>query len=241
MTITAGTLIRDAYLLASVLELAEEPQGFYATQGLISLNDVITQWGNIGIYIPYDSVYKITLQPGVQTYTTRQVIVDISEGNIQTPNSSETNTNLITPLKLATLKERNLFNDNFRARPNLVYVEREQVILDNDQNSQGSKFTLYPTPDSSYDLTLYLKFELKFVSLFEQLVQFPNYYFKPLKYQLAKDFSDLYKTVLPPQFFEEYNRLMQELKATNPSDISLQNSNPFLERRPFRPRAYYVL
>jgi hypothetical protein len=241
VTITAGTLIRDAYLLASVLELSEEPQGFYATQGLISLNDVITQWGNIGIYIPYDSVYKITLQPGVATYTTRQVIVDINEGNITTPNSSDTNANLLTPLKLATLKERNLFNDNFQGRPNLIYLERQQVILDNDQNSQGSQFTLYPTPDSSYDLTLNLKWELRFVNLFEQLVQFPNYYLKPLKYQLAKDFSDLYKTVLPPQFFEEYNRLMQELKATNPSDMSIQNSNPFLERRPFRPRSYYVL
>jgi hypothetical protein len=241
VTITAGTLIRDAYLLASVLDLSEEPEGFYATQGLLTLNDVITQWGNIGIYIPYDSVYQITVQPGVATYTTRKVIVNISEGNIVTPNSSTTNSNLITPLKLATLKERNLFNNNYQGRPNLIYLERQQVILNNDQNSEGSQYTLYPTPDSSYNLTLYLKWQLKFVSLFEQLVQFPDYYLKPLKYQLAKDFSDLYKTVLPPQFFEEYNRLMQELKATNPSDMTIQNSNPFLERRPFRPRSYYVL
>jgi len=240
MPIIAGELIREAYKLASVLGQSEEPQGFYSIEGLNFLNEIISQWGALGVYIPYDSKLELVLQQGVATYEVTPVIAELLEGNITTPGSSPGRSELLSVLRIATPKEANLFQNNITSRPEFMYLRREQTVIDDLTGELGSTLEFYPIPDSGYTATLLLKFQLKIVNMTDPLNQFPDYYLKPLRYQLAKDLSALYKTELPPAFFDEYERLMTELKATNPSDLTIQNTNPFLNRRPFRPYNYYV-
>ena len=59
---------------------------------------------------------------------------------------------------------------------------------------------------------------------------------KPLKYQLTKDLSDYFETLLSDRFMLEYDRLMVDMKAANQKDMTVINKNPFNNfGRRFRP------
>jgi hypothetical protein len=240
MTIIAGELIRESFKLASVLGQDEEPQGSYAIEGLNFLNEIISQWGSLGVYIPYDSKLELTLQQGVSKYEISPVIAELLEGNITTTGNTPGSAERISVLEFATPKEANLFQNNIISRPQYVYLSRAKTVIDDITGELGSTLEFYPIPDSGYIANILLKYHLNIVKTTDTLDGFPDYYLKPLRYQLAKDLSALYKTELPPSFFDEYEKLIIELKSANPSDLTIQSSNPFLNRRAFKPYNYNV-
>lgn len=235
MAIIAGQVIRQAYLLASVLGIEQEPNGFYATTGLIYLNQVLSQWGKQNVYVPYTSILTVNVQPNVYTYLITPVIIEIQQGNIQ---SSDT---VLSNLNFATAKEANLFNYASGvgpSRPQSLFLSQEQVFPDPASSQLGSKLLIYPNPDQAYTMTLMVKYQLPEVTLFETMINLPPYYFEPLVYELAKKMINFFKTIPAATFNDDYEKLMLELKSSTPQDMTIQVDNDFMHRRPFKPWGY---
>lgn len=233
---SAAKIIREALVLAHVINPQEETEGYHITQGLTCLNELIAQWGNNGLYIPYFNQLSIQLTPNVYLYTTNKVISQILEANTTQDN------NVKALMKIADDVDFNAFDYTIGSgRPDFVYLSREQYFTDQTDDNLGSKLYVYPAPDSNYQLNLLLKYYLDQQTLFEEMLQFPPYFLKPLKYQLALDLANIYSSSLPQTFMSEYARLMMELKATIPIDMSLEADDPFYEYRNYSNRYYYVV
>lgn len=233
---TAAQLIREALTLAHISNPRDEIEGYLISQGLTCLNDCIAQWGHQGIYIPYFNQLTINLIPNQYIYPSTKVIVQILEAN------TTQNDNVKSLVRVADDFLFNEFDYTIgNGRPWAVYLSKEQFFPDPQNTSLGSQLYVYPSPDSQYQLNLLLKFELNQETLFDQMLQFPPYYLKPLKYQLALDLSNIANSSLPATFINEYNRLMNDLKATTPFDLSVKVDDPFYEYRNYNNRFYYVV
>lgn len=231
----AAQIIRQAFILAHVFNPQEEPEGYQIAQGLIYLNDILSQWGSQGIYIPYFSQLSIAMIPNQYIYTVNQVIAQLLEANTTFPNNTK------SFIKIADDYDFNGFDYSVGVgRPSYVYLSKEQVFPDPSSSNLGSKLYVWPQPNTNYTLNLLLKYNLNQVKLVEELLEFPSYYFKPLKYQLALDISALNNTSLNQAFLDEYNRLMNDLKNTIPIDMAIKNDNPFYESRNYKNRNYVL-
>jgi len=105
---TVAEIIRDAYILAHVLNPQEEPPGELIARGFRILNQTISQWGGMGIYAPYyEPIITISLTQGTYTYATAQVIAQLMEANVVSSIDST-----LTTIILADDKQFNLFNYN---------------------------------------------------------------------------------------------------------------------------------
>lgn len=231
---TAAELIRDAYILAHVINPNEEPYGYLVSQGLRILNACLAQWGSIGIYVPYYNYPTINLTANVNFYNAGRLIAEIMEANITGED------NLKTQVRIADDREFNLWNYNISGtmRPGAIYLSKEQYFPDPTSSITTSKIYVYPTPDANYNLNLILKYYLQPVTLSEQIVEIPDYYIKALTYQIAKDLVDLHNSNLPQSFFEEYEKLIDQLRSKNPTDLTVLTPNPFRQTRIYRPWGY---
>lgn len=233
MTI-AAEIIRDAYLLAHVINPNEEPQGYLVSQGLRVLNACIAQWGAMGIYVPYYHYPTIQLSSGINFYNAGRLIAEIMEANIVGQD------NLKNQVRMADDREFNLWNYSISAnnRPTAIYLSKEEYFPDPTSNITTSKIYVYPTPDTDYNLNLILKYYLQTVNLSSEIAEIPAYYFKALTYQVAKDLVDLHNSNLPQSFFQEYESLIEQLKSKNPTDFTNLTPNPFRSSRIYRPWGY---
>lgn len=233
-TITAGDLIRNAMILAHVRDAEDENPSWVALQGIRFLNEIIAQWGSLGIYIPFFTRTSVPITQGVYQYTVQPVITEILEANITDLN------NVLNLVYVATDKQFNTWNfTTISGRPAWVYLDHVQVFPDPESSDLGSNIYLYPTPDQSYSLNLCLKNALNEIGYFEQLLEFPTYFMRPLRYELAKEFMVQYGTQVD-NFEPMYQKVMAELKAANPQDLSTQVLNPFQQGWRFRPWGTYV-
>ncbi len=239
-TVTAGQLIRSAYQLASVVDVSQsEPEGFYSTQGIICLNEILATWGGTdGVFTPYDNNVTIPLTADNYEYVIAPVITNIEEANITLDTSPF---QVLSTVQVATTQQYNLFNNTTnKGRPGYVYLSHERVVADEMTGQLGSKIVVYQTPDQNYNLNLIVKYVIQVADISASLDFLPPYYEKPLKYQLALDFSLLFKSKLSEFFPSEYQKVMDQLQSNNPLDMSIMRTNPFLQRYPFRPWNYYV-
>lgn len=236
--ITAAKLIRDSLIFAGVIDQDEIEIDQYAANGLNFLNRILSQWGALSIYIPYPTFITIPLVPDVYEYAVTPVITQIMEGNITFSNNPSV---LLTNINIATDKDDNLSNYQITKNiPRSVYLSPEQYFADPINQILGSKIRVFPTPNDNFTLNMLVKYELGKVSLTQELTGYPDWFIKPLSYQLTKDLSLFYRTKMSPEFEIEHERLMVELKAANPIDMSINLLNPFKVIRPFRPWGYYV-
>jgi len=234
MTIIAGTLIRESLLLASVKDAGEHIEGEYATTGINFLNDILTQKGALNPYVPYTNILTVPIVQNVTQYTIPQVIIQILEANLNT-----TDGGLMSVLRIADFKDYNLFDQTVVSRPSYVFLHTEQIVINPTTNQLGSLLKVYPVPSQSYNMNLLLKYQLQVKTIDQKLTEFNPAYIMPLKFQLARYFSNLYKTKLPPDFYAQYKELMDELKATNASDMTILSENPFLDRQNFKKYRFY--
>ena len=236
MTMIAGTLVRRSYVLAGIVDVMDELESYYAIEGINSLNEIISSWGGLGIYIPYESTLTLPLQVGVSEYIVTPVIAQFLKGNIK----YGANISAVTDLRQANLKQYNLFSNTFSGIPSLVYISGEKVVVNAQTGELGSKLIFAPTPSSNYTATITLKYVLDRVSLTDQLNQFPDYYQKPLEFQLAKDLSLRFKTKMSDLFMDEYTKIMDNLMASNPIDMTVNVYNEFYSNRAFKPWNSYA-
>jgi hypothetical protein len=229
----ASDLIRRSYILAQILDPREEVEGYQSSEGLTSLNDILNQWSSLSIYIPSYTIIPIITVIATSNYTITPAIVRINEANILDSNNAQTDLGIID------LEEFNNINMSLSStnlsRPSKIFLQN-----DFSNWSTQSKLIVYPSPDQVYTITLYAMQRLVNVTYSQTLASIPGYYERALHYELAKELSIIYGTVLPQSFFEEYEKLMKELKATNRKDNTVKCSNLFKTSRFYYPWGTYV-
>ncbi len=227
---TAAELIRQAYVLAQVWDPGEEQPGVEGIEGLFVLNTIIADWSSVGTLIPAYKTLSIALTTGDYMVVKTPPITEIIEANIIDSG------NIVSDLREINLQQFNLLNfTQTQDRPKSVYIESKEDAI---QTSTNVYF--WPTADQNYTATLRVKQFMAELDYSDQITTLPLNYFKALKYQLAKDLADIYLTVLSDRFDTEYKTVLARLKAVNRKDLSVQNSNPFLEGRRYRPWNIYA-
>jgi hypothetical protein len=230
MAYLVSDLIRQAYLLAQVWDPGEEQPGDEANLGLLTLNDLISEWAEQDTFIPAYNTLIITLTQGEYLNAVTPRIIDVLEANIVD------STNCKTILQEANLQEFNLFNFvDLEGKPSRFYVEQKF----SDIQTTSNLYT-YPAADTTYTATFYVKQVIEEFEYSEDLINLPKNYRKPLRYQLAKDLADIYGTTLSKRFDNEYQKIIDNLKAVNRKDLSVQAPNPFNGQRRFKPWNIYT-
>ncbi len=224
-------LIRQSYFTAHVLREGEETTGFRAVQGLQLLNELLDDWGSLGVYIPYTKINTITTESNVYQYVTTPPVAAIDEAHIII------NTNVQYKLQAATEYDFNLMNfSQPLTRPSMYYLSTEQVF--NEVGELGSKIYLWPTPDQAYVTKFIVRETLQDVLLFDDLTALPPRVYKTLRYQLAGDIQALYGTELPEKFYMDLRELVAKMQAMNPTDNAVQTMDPLHTQRRFKPWGY---
>lgn len=233
--IKAKDLIKDAFNDAGIFDPAEEIEGIDLNKGLTLLNEALTQWSSLSIYIPTFNTITVNVLEGIAQYTVSPLIVGFLEGNLLD------SSNLLSTLTLASPANQNTFDYEMSpSRPKYIYIEPRYNLIDISTDEPSSALWFYPTPEDKYKATLMVKQMLVEVDFGTVLNQVPRYYYRALKYELTAELADSYGTTLSPQFERKHQELVSQLKAANKKDMSVKNSNPFIGQRFYRPWGYYV-
>lgn len=228
--ISIKSLIYEAFLTAGILNPNDEFDGYYPTKGLELLNEMLADWSKLGIYIPYTSKLAINVTENVYQYPVSPPIAEFLQGNIVS------STNVKTNLVLINEKQHNTFNyTNATGIPYRIYIDDDFDLVDLNTGEGSSLISLYPAPNANYTMNLVVKQYFLKVELSDDVYNFPRYYNKVLRYQLAKDIADYWQEPLSPEFMDSYNKLIKGLKAAVPKDLSINTINPFLTFRNYRP------
>ena len=228
---TAAELIRQAYCLAQIWDPGEEQPGVQANEGLLTLNTIISEWSSVGTLIPAYKTLSISLVQGDFLKTQSPPITDLIESNLV-----DSSGDLLTVLEEINLQRFNTLNFNFvQDRPKLIYIEAKTANIQTTTNVY-----FYPPASGTFTVSLKVKQVISEFEYEDEMTVLPLNYFKALKYQLAKDLADIYLTTLSARFDKEYDAAMARLKGVNRKDLSVQNSNPFYERRRYRPWNIYA-
>lgn len=231
----AGLLIRQALLLAAVIDQNDEEIGQYAAIGIQALNDIIDQWSSLSVNLSYNTTITIPIKQNVYEYPVTPVISEITQASMLN------NQNILFPLRIATDKEYNLMN--FTApitNPSYVYLGKQQYYTDPTNGVLGSLVYFYPLPNDTYVANLQCRMYLEEVDLFTDLSQIPAYARRYLKYLVASDCINEYGTEPSARFYTELDKAEIAFYAANPVDLSILNDNPFFRSLRMRPRSYYV-
>lgn len=227
---TAAELIRQAYVLAQIWDPGEEQPGVQAQEGLLALNTIISEWSSVGTLIPAYKTLTLSLAQNAYLITQSPPITDAIECSI----IDSANVNNV-PREI-NLQEFNTLNFlTIKGRPDRFYVELKPTLIQTTSN-----LYFWPPADQAYTVTMYVKQVIAEFDYSDDMTTLPLNYFKALKYQLAKDLADIYPVVLSQRFDTEYQNVMTRLKSVNRKDLSVQLTNPYLERRRYRPWNVYA-
>lgn len=226
---TAAQLIVEAYKLSQVIDPREEIQGYQQNEGLIALNRIINQWTSLDVYIPTVNTIEVVTSPGEAEYrqTGLPIIVDILEAHLVDQN------NVQFLIRVIDIKEFNVLNfdqTTNRSRPTMVFLKNFK-----DNITIASDIIVFPIPDAIYNIRFTVKSNLTTLTYSQEFEDVPEFWLCALQFELAKQLAILYRIPVSTDFKEEYDRIMQEVKAASKRDMTVQNTNPFLSNRRYRP------
>jgi hypothetical protein len=124
--------------------------------------------------------------------------------------------------------------------PQYIYISKEDIFVNPESTQKGSKLYFYPTPNDVYTASLLVKNVLQELSIEDDLSELPDYALRYLRYLLASDYIDVFKTVPSDGFYDKLYRAEKVFKRSNPKDMSVKNTNIFQRDYLLRPKNYYV-
>lgn len=234
----AARLIRDALVLAQVVSQEDEYDGRYVEDGLIYLNEILAQWSESQIYIPYVDFLSFPLTTGKFMYRagplpTADIITNrliaVTEGNVQFGG-----TNIVKNyLRVGTYVQHNMFNYNIVAGiPNDLFINLQSLHTD---------LYFFPTPSQNFICNLTCKLGLGELTLYEEMVKVPRSYRLALRYILAGVFSDVYNTICTQKFYNQVDKQTKFVEQTSKVDLSMHRDMSLTGRSSliYNPAAYY--
>ncbi len=226
---TTNDLIVQSLFLLGELGTDEQADAFMLSTGLFILNALLAQFTANSIYVPFIQDISFTLIVGQGTYSVSDIVTsDLTFNRIVSLEYANFNVDTIVyPLKIINKSEYyNIVRlSNLIARPGFVFLDK--------QISQ-SFLTFYPEPDQPYPCDIRVKFMFDQMLANQDVTQVPPYFQWFLVHALARAFKNYYPSGNWTQESEsEYQRMFQDLMASNENDMTIRSSAILESPRPF--------
>lgn len=222
---TTNDLIVNSLYLLGELAVGEQPDNFMLVTGLDLINELLEKFTLDSIYIPYVDTVEFTMVPGQEVYTvsdmvtadiTSNRIVDLYLANYTVPTTGDTTLNYQIKIINESQFYLSLRQNDLETRPGFIFLVKQKNY---------SEIHIYPIPDQAYPCQLRCKLMLSALDSDDDLSELEPYYYGFLKYALARKFLAYYPSGNWPQTNEdEYQDYYGNLKAANPTDLSIQPS-----------------
>lgn len=220
---TAGDLIARALKKIGVIAEGEEVSASQASDGLDSLNSLLSSWGAETLATTAVTEDSHALVAGTNSYTI---------GNGSTIDTAKPLQVVDAYLRDAggldydiSTVDRNVYenysNKSTTGRPTSIYYDPGVT----QQATQTGTIYVYPTPDSATTYTLYISSEKNLVE-FASLVSaytFPAFYKRALIYNLAIDLATDYGRPIPPEVVaiaDDSKRVVSNVNARNKHEVA---------------------
>lgn len=223
---TTNDLIVNSLYLLGELAVGEQPDNFMLVTGLDLINELLEKFTLDSIYIPYVDTVEFTMVPGQEVYTvsdmvtadvTSNRIVDLYLANYTVPTTGDTTLNYQIKIINESQFYLSLRQNDLETRPGFIFLVKQKNY---------SEIHIYPIPDQAYPCQLRCKLMLSALDSDDDLSELEPYYYGFLKYALARKFLAYYPSGNWPQPNEdEYQDYYGNLKAANPTDLSIQPSD----------------
>lgn len=207
-------LITNAYYLSRIVgrefETVSDTQ---VSDGLMLLNDILSEKNISSALIPYHAESTFTSVVGQEKYTIPNLV------------SLDTLTYELNEVRynMNRLKRKRYFEEfrvnGIQSLPQQYFVERQLG---------SSNIYLYYLPDKAYDFTLTGKFAVESVDLFDDISNFyDKFYLSYIKYLLADRICDLNSQTPPPGVQKRIKELMHQITYFSGMDLTCRVDDPF--------------
>lgn len=228
---TTNDLIDASYRFLGELGEDEPVSGTMVERGLYILNELIDQFSNDAIYIPYLKKINFDFIPGQGTYTVSNVVgvdADIDANRIVGLDYANYSVQQIV-YPLTIINKSQYFNltrlNNLQTRPGFIYLSKANL---------QSELVVYPIPNQPYPCEVNVKEMIDEFELNEPMVNVPPYFQRFLRYALTRELKSWYPSANWSQENEqEYTRMFEDLKAADEMDLTIRQSQIMMGPRPF--------
>lgn len=221
--ITVNDLIIRAFSTIGIYAPYKIVDGQDTLTALYHLNELLDYYQFNGLYIPFFSEIFFTMTVGKDEYViSQQVGADVTNNPIIELNYVNISyIDVLYPVDILSYDQvdRNVRNPEVYARPDKVILQR---------NVDTSKVIFYQKPDFPYECRLRCKTYLSNVALQDHLTEIPGYYHRFLRYALARELKDIYKSENWDQVEEaKYQTILKEIKDAADFPLSTDKNPTF--------------
>lgn len=228
--------VRTCLVNAKVINPREETPAVYVSDGLQILNEVLSSWSGLGIYVPFTTSIQINLVPDVFEYVVTPPILELQEANLVDASNVKSR---LTPVDKFFYNTQN--NVLAKGRPFYIYYSTDNEFETINSRERSTTVTFFVTPVTYYTANLIIKRPLAHLTIDEEISSLPDFYFLALRMMTTYHISIYFSTVLDPRFNEELQSLKTQLKAMIPVDMSINVDNPFRDVMRLKPgNLFYV-
>jgi hypothetical protein len=219
--VTVNQLI--LYSLYQIGELAdgEVPSGFMQQTGVFLLNQLLDQFSNSEIYVPYETDINFNMVAGKDTYTVSNLITlpDVFQNRLVSLDYANYSFDTIVyPMQIINKSQYyNLTRLNtIQARPSIIFLNKQVT---------ESILTVYPFPDQTYPTTVRGKVMIDKLDYNTNVEQVAPYYLGFLVMALTRRFKSYFPSGnWTEQDEQEYQRMFTDLQAANELDLTIRTT-----------------
>lgn len=214
MAITAQQLVTRAYLLLNAVESGEDPTADESADGLDALNEMLANWAEDGLSVPYRTQDQKTLTVGQGSYTWGSGGDINSDRPISIHEAWLDDNGTSCPFEIIPIsKYSRIVSKTDSSRPTSGWYEYQYPL---------SLLTLDFVPDDTYTLNLWsLKPFTEFSTLSSES-DLPLSYTRAIRYNLAIELSGELQAPLHPSIPKIARESLSKLKARNMSNRAEQ-------------------
>jgi hypothetical protein len=212
---TTNDIINNAFYLIGEITPDVIPPASMIARGLFLLNDLLDSFSGEGIFIPNIKEINVNLTPGQAKYTVSNIVpADFVFNRIVELDFVLLTVQTISyPVQIVdrAVVLNNVRYPSLQAMPSKVYLDRLDLQTD---------LTFYPTPNLAYATTIKGKFMLDRLSLFQVINEVPPYFYRFLRYALARELRSYYPSSTWADTQEnEYQKMYQMIKGSSEINI----------------------
>ena len=222
--ITVNDLIIRAFETIGIYSPYKLLSGEQLLSGLYYFNEMLDYFQSSGLYIPYYTDVSFDM-----VATQNEYVVSKDAG-------SDVNSNPIIELDYVTISYATQYDTSYPVSI-VTYDQYDMIVRNNSTTARPTKVILqkgvdtsklifFPVPDVAYRCNFRGKLYLSDVDIQDHLYDVPGYYHRFLRYALARELKDIYKSENWNAFQEnEYKTMLSEIKSS--ADFALAiNQNP---------------
>ncbi len=214
MADTVQGVITSALRKIGAIPEEQDVPSYMIQRGLEMINDIIDEWSDSRIYIPYQDEVSLqlltfqeryTIGPDPSFYLNDREIMMVLQMNIFDPDAPS-----VAYPTLPPMTETVYSNIPYRSStgiPVQYLLRNHSAVID------YSELIFQPLPYKPLTANIVCKKRLSRVGLTDTLTQLPRQYTRGLKFKLSMDLADIYGKNLSPKFIANATDALAELEA----------------------------